>query len=499
MFRLYYERGNVYVELICTEEPKEIASSYKMIPAPKVTNNKKRESLERKLSNGYLSFLMPKFPKDFEPPELLWHDGRLYGNISLKSSISSIAYFEQKRECKYINCSDWTKYVEIAVEDQLYFVSDHVYEQLKKRMHEEGKLVEVEDIKVQKDEWEWDERESSFLQYVQSMVHNKGLYLDATDIYNFHISVKTNMLTILGGIPGVGKSRFVQTYAEALGLQYGEELVWIPISPSYQEPHDLLGYLHPNGTFIESETKLVRTLMKAKENPNQLYIIVFDEMNMSHIEHWFTPFLSVLQLETKNRILNLYEGVQDIENSIPSTIEIGENIIFVGTVNFDETTKELSDRLLDRTNLITLQKIPFCEMGMELGKVVLHPPLKVTAGEFRINWMRNKAMIEVFSEEELELLDKLHVVLSSHDASKGISFRCANAIATYLQNIPFQNNHTYMISREEGFDLQIKQRVLTKIRGTEMMVGSLLSEEAKKGSDLSTSFAICTCKQSIYI
>lgn len=95
--------------------------------------------------------------------------------------------------------------------------------------------------------------------------------------------------------------------------------------------------------------------------------------------------------------------------------------------------------------------------------------------------MRNKAMIEVFSEEELELLDKLHVVLSSHDASKGISFRCANAIATYLQNIPFQNNHTYMISREEGFDLQIKQRVLTKIRGTEMMVGPLLSEEAKRG------------------
>ncbi len=29
------------VELICTEEPKEIGSSYKMIPAPKVTNIKK--------------------------------------------------------------------------------------------------------------------------------------------------------------------------------------------------------------------------------------------------------------------------------------------------------------------------------------------------------------------------------------------------------------------------------------------------------------------------
>ena len=58
-------------------------------------------------------------------------------------------------------------------------------------------------------------------------------------------------------------------------------------------------------------------------------------------------------------MLNLYVGAQEQENQIPSTIEIGENIIFVGTVNFDETTKELSDRLLDRTNLITLQKFRF--------------------------------------------------------------------------------------------------------------------------------------------
>ena len=60
------------------------------------------------------------------------------------------------------------------------------------------------------------------------MVCSKGLYLDDTDIYNFHISIKTNMLTIVGGIPGVGKSRFVQAYAESLGLRYGEELIWIP-------------------------------------------------------------------------------------------------------------------------------------------------------------------------------------------------------------------------------------------------------------------------------
>ncbi|MFJ8529079.1 AAA family ATPase [Bacillus sp. NPDC094106] len=483
LFRLYYERGNLYVELICTEQ-REILDAYKIVPSPRLPGYRKRESLERKLGNGYLSFLMPKFPQDFDVPELLWHEGRLYGNLSLKPSVSSIAYYEQRKECKYIEIDDWTKCVELEVDNHLYFVRANIYEQLVKRVVEEGKLVEVIDIKTQKEEKEWDERESSFLQYVQDVVYAKDLYIDATDVFNFHISVKTNMLTILAGIPGVGKSRFVQAYAEALGLRYGEELVWIPISPSYQEPHDLLGYLHPNGTFIESDTKLVRTLLKAKENPNQLYMVVFDEMNMSHIEHWFTPFLSILQLEKKNRILTLYEEVPEIENTIPSKIEIGGNIIFIGTVNFDETTKELSDRLLDRTNLITLQKIPFCEMSMEQDKETQLLPFKVTAGEFRVNWLRNKAMIDVFSEEELELLDKLHGVLSSYDASKGISFRCAAAIATYLQNIPLQNNHTYMISREEGFDLQIKQRVLTKLRGTEMTIGALLSEDEKKGAML---------------
>ena len=56
-------------------------------------------------------------------------------------------------------------------------------------MHEEGKLVEVEDIKVQKMNGNG-MSVNRLLQYVQSMVHNKGLYLDETDIYNFHISVK---------------------------------------------------------------------------------------------------------------------------------------------------------------------------------------------------------------------------------------------------------------------------------------------------------------------
>ncbi len=124
------------LRLICTEEAREIANGYKMIPVPKVSDYK-GGVFRRKLSNGYLSFLMPKYPKDFEPPELLWHE-RLYGNISLKSSsISSIAYFEQPRECKYIELNDWMICRNSGRRSN--YILYIALRQLKKRITEEGK------------------------------------------------------------------------------------------------------------------------------------------------------------------------------------------------------------------------------------------------------------------------------------------------------------------------------------------------------------------------
>lgn len=479
LFRLRYCDGSLSVEIIRTEKRK-IANFYHIIPSPKMSIVQTRESFERKLGKGYVSFLMPKFPHDFGMPDLLWYEGRLYGNLSLKSSISAIAYREQKREVKYIEIDNWSKCIEVNVDSSLYFVAADMYEQLKKRVSETGEDIEVVEVNEQGKEIEWNEREYTFLQYMKQVTSEKGLYIDESDIYNFHTCVKTNMLTIVGGIPGIGKSKFVQSYGKALGLTFGKELVWIPISPSYQEPHDVLGYLHPSGTYMESETNLTRTLLAAAENPNQLYMIVFDEMNMSHIEHWFTPFLSLLQLDRKERILSLYNGDGKKDQHIPPQIEIGDNVIFIGTVNFDETTKELSDRLLDRTNVITMRKIPFCEMNMSQEKVLLLPfAFSVSTVEFRGNWFKQKKMLEVFSEEELELLDKLHQLLSSCNASKGVSFRVATAIASYLQNIPRLEDYTCVLSREEAFDVQVKQRILTKLRGTEAMIGPLLREEGR--------------------
>lgn len=482
IFRLRYANGSLYAELLQLKAKKP-CESYRIIPIPYLESGQTRAALEKKLTKGYVSFVLRKYPIDFGAPEFLLYEGRLYGNLFLKSSVSSIMYAEQKREVVYCDVIDWPSENDISVENHLYFVSEKTYSMLKKQLTEKGeKLLEPDSAPI-KGMRKGNKREITFLQHVKTQALQRKLYMEETDLYNLHICLKTSPITIVAGMSGIGKSQVVKLYAEALGLQYGKELLWIPVSSSFQEPQDLLGYLHPNGRYMESDTGLVSTLLEAQKNPEKLYMVVFDEMNMSHIEHWFTPFLSLLELHEEERLLSLYEGEQMGE--IPPSIKIGSNLLFIGTINFDETTKELSDRLLDRTPIVAFRKVPFREAAlMREQPLTKECKLSISALEYCKQWKQEEDVFSVFSEEELEILDALHAALQAHDPSKGVSFRVAAAIANYIANIPRDEEGTPLISREEAFDLQLKQRIFTKVRGIEAVIGPLLTEDSRKGNSL---------------
>lgn len=481
VFRLKYGNKSLSAEIIRTEK-RTNKGEYRIIPVPQLQKGQTRDVFERKLEKGYASFLLMKYPNDFDMPELLICEGRLYGNLALKSTFSPAMYVEQKQQVRFIEADQLKSWIEVNMDDQLYFVSQDTYDSLLKQIEENGKklssVIVQEKIRANATE----EKERLFLQAVKHHAYEKDLFFEESDIYNFHVCVKTNPVTIVGGIPGIGKSQLVQAYGAALGLRHGKELLWVSCSPAFQDAQDILGYLHPNGTYMESDTGVVRTMLDAAAHPEQLYMIVFDEMNISHIEHWFTSFLSLLELETSKRILSLY-APDDKERAVPPQVQIGDNIIFVGTVNFDETTEELSDRLLDRVNVVSLKKLPFREALHARGSKQ-KGSLSITATEFREKWTQHHQALSVFTEEELELLDALHETLQAHDASKGVSFRVASAIAAYLDNMPKDENNVPFIPREEAIDLQIKQRILTKIRGMDSAVSVFLSEDNRKGKSL---------------
>ncbi len=91
-------------------------------------------------------------------------------------------------------------------------------------------------------------------------------------------------------------------------------------------------------------------------------MVVFDEMNLGQVEHYFSDFISVLEAPKGRRKLKLFSEKSIChQEEYKNGIEIGENVLFIGTANFDETTKEFSNRLLDRANVLILEKKGFIE------------------------------------------------------------------------------------------------------------------------------------------
>lgn len=295
------------------------------------------------------------------------------------------------------------------------------------------------------------------------------------DLINFHTAMKSSKLVILSGMSGTGKSKIVQAYGKALGLDK-ERLNFISVRPSWADDSDLLGYLDTmNNVYRPGDSGFIDTLVEASNNKDKLYIVCLDEMNLARVEHYFSQILSVLELDGEDRVLKLYN--REFENILKNSdkykpdIQIGDNILFVGTVNLDESTYHFSDKVLDRANVITLNQVNFLELK-NLGKIKLElvPSFEVSFLDY--NKMINSSENINLTDRELELLSEIHESINFLNRNVGIGFRIISQIDGYIRNIPEDS----IITRKEGIDIQLAQRILPKIRGTKEQWGDFIGE-----------------------
>lgn len=333
-------------------------------------------------------------------------------------------------------------------------------------------------------------REFSFLEKFRNYTLKNRLCYPYEDLVNLHICVKTNPLTILAGMSGTGKTELANYYAQMLNAtEANGTLLFLPINPSYTEPGDILGYLNTTtGLYVPSETRLLDILIHAKNNPDKLHVVIFDEMNLSQVEYWFAPFISLLERRAEERRLYLYSSNAYCINkqTYPESVLVGDNIKFIGTVNVDETTKEFSDRLLDRANIINLNKVQLNKFREEINGIKLNndeneerdKEFSFKGMEDYSKWSSKGEWIEAYSENEIKFLDELHILLNKCDNQKGVSFRVSKKIGEYLINIPVSPKGELLISRNDAVDFQIKQRIVTKIIGSEKQYGKLIGKLA---------------------
>jgi len=309
--------------------------------------------------------------------------------------------------------------------------------------------------------------EETFFERFCQHAERSGFRYRNIDLLSFHVSVKCGGMTVLGGLPGTGKTSMPRIYSEALlGDDYEEKkarFLHVPVSPSWLDMRDLLGHVNSlDRCFQPSESYLYQTLVLAHEefehqrNNTGLYLVCLDEMNLAHVEHYFSGFLQVLERTEGRRELRCFA-----ENSVlPSSafacwpkVNLPPSLRFIGTVNFDETTKQLSQRMLDRVNLITL---PSDLLGLELREPTTVRPAgpPVSLRTFQ-RWVSQTTQ---FDSRLGDLIDKLRQPLAMLGCP--MNPRRFAAMRKYISSFP-----PTLGQLDKAIDLQIAQRVLPQICG----------------------------------
>jgi energy-coupling factor transporter ATP-binding protein EcfA2 len=346
---------------------------------------------------------------------------------------------------------------------------------------------ENQETEIPNNEFQVDSGEHTFINDLNQVALSNQLVYDMEDLVNFHIAIKTGALVVLAGMSGVGKSQLVINYAGALGLsgvdEAGEErkqFLFIPVRPSWNDDADLIGFYDAiHKIYRPAETGLVDLLIQAslEDNKDKLYLICFDEMNLARVEHYFSQFLSILEL-SEDRYLTLYSEklASEVYNrhEYSPRVPIGNNVFFVGTVNIDESSFQFSDKVLDRANVIGLKifeslrawKAVFEEKTS--GKLSEErAQLSPVPGKVFASWCNNSPTEIGLTDDEIDFLDELNSALRKIDKDRVVGYRIIRQIGSYLKNIPSNVDGKGFLDRGKAFDLQVVQRIMTKFKGPE--------------------------------
>ena len=346
--------------------------------------------------------------------------------------------------------------------------------------------------------------------YAGNQNKDKQLFYTDNDIRAFLAGMAVSRLIILQGMSGTGKSSLPRIFSEAIS---GFNKL-IPVESSWRDRNELLGYYNDFNKKFNAKSFTIELYRSSKKRCQEIpTFIVLDEMNLARIEYYFSDFLAILQEPNHDKWLielvssdmrtlpmELPEEVkQKMQKDEPTVfaiwekieksrqgdlksetsdeekekltaylaklgrltgakdlidgrkIRVTDNIWFIGTANQDESTFEISDKVYDRAQVVSLNR-----KGVPEGKYINTEKKYISVTELlglfegAINAYKKKAEVE----ERLAKLDS--VLMDKFDTSFG------NRIVS--QTVDFAAVFTAAGgSLEDALDYQISTKILRKV------------------------------------
>lgn len=306
-----------------------------------------------------------------------------------------------------------------------------------------------------------------------------GLRFPRRILHAFHTALKTSEwspMTVLAGVSGTGKSELPRLYSHFGGINF----LSLSVQPNWDSQESMLGFFNSIDNKFDAQPVL-RLLAQSQKAQAEGYpfgledvmsLILMDEMNLAHVELYFAEFLSKLELrrgrkgnEVPSLEVKLGAGIQHYD------LPLGRNVLWAGTMNQDETTKSLSDKVLDRGIVINFPRPTTLERRRQLKPLGDQAPL-LSRKLWESWWCRESK----FNDDQIlpfkDFIEDMNTSLSK--VGRALGHRVWQSIEYYMSNYPdvleAQRNNddaSLVKAMKVAFEDQLVQKVMPKLRGIE--------------------------------
>ena len=230
------------------------------------------------------------------------------------------------------------------------------------------------------------------------------LYYSPEMIRLFISALASTKIVILQGISGTGKT----SLAYAWGKFLKHDSCIASVQPSWRDRSEVFGYFN-EFTRKFNETDILKEIYKAGYT-DDVYTIILDEMNISRVEYYFAEMLSILEMPNHDEwIIEIVSSAwkNDPIHLNGGKLHIADNVWYIGTINNDDSTFMVTDKVYDRAMPIDIN---------DKGKVFT--PIDTPAQDINYSYLNNlfQTAIETYpmSEEMYAKIEEMDNYVIKH-------------------------------------------------------------------------------------
>ncbi len=322
--------------------------------------------------------------------------------------------------------------------------------------------------------------EIKYLDAIQDNMKKYGVEYPRRLLNAFHTALKCSdfsPLAVLSGVSGTGKSELPKLYSHFGGFNFLAEAV----QPTWDSPASMIGYYNTIDRKFDSTNILkflIQTSMSKNESPyglkESMNMILLDEMNLAHIELYFAEFLSKFEQRRGSKEGDVNIDIQ-LGTALIHPLPLDRNIIWIGTMNEDETTKTLSDKVLDRAFLINFPRPTELKSRVKLQTLEDIKPFEYLHRDTWNKWIKKESL---FAGEKYEIIHKYREISNKINeylapTGRAIGHRVWQSMEYYINNHPeviqnIGNDEELNKKTKLAFEEQLVQKIMPKLRGIEV-------------------------------